>query len=158
MPTLENAVNYFITITFSDENAPSGTEKEQFDETYKRLKKLLQQACTGFIVPEFTKKGRIHYHGVITFHNRFLFYRKIVFILKEEYGPQIYVRKCNNTVKVRSYCLKDMDQTQLDIEHELPIYFEKQPLTPEEKRRLQKRKQLAEKVRKELDICDILST
>lgn len=77
-------LNYFITITYSDDNAPKGNRKEQFDTTNQKVISLLQDACTGYLVPEFTKKNRIHYHGIITFHNKFLFYKKIVPILKQQ--------------------------------------------------------------------------
>lgn len=98
------------TITYSDTNLARYRETYLIQYTLEIIRKTKgYKLCS--MIPEYSKTGRIHMHGVIkmgTMANHSTLQRK----LRREFG-MIKVKPIDNTVKWRDYCFKDKQSNSL---------------------------------------------
>jgi len=112
-------------------------------DLYKADKQHIQWCLTDcskeyFIYPELDKNGRLHYHGIITLHNKVLWHRCSI----EEIRALGFIEvKTDIDAGWIKYCQKEWDHTKEVLQIESPIEYQpirrklriqqkEQPLTP----------------------------
>lgn len=108
----------FFTITYRSHQAGSSS-KFQFESTYPELIEHLDKVGPFECYPEFTLKGVIHYHIMLSINNEFEYYRSFLPFAKRQ--GFFDVQKIKYYEKVYEYCNKSILITQKLIEELLPL-------------------------------------
>jgi len=96
----------FLTLTFRDHITDIETANKKLEKFIKRLNYKLfktKKACVRYVaVPEFTKKGRVHYH-LVTFNVPFVKAAEVADIWSHGY---IKINRCDDVTNLGAYVSK----------------------------------------------------